>query len=393
MSLGIALSLIGGIISMEESDGGIFSRFKWKFELFFWARKCINDTSEVLYKDCVADFVKEILRKYESHIFSEDDMEKICDGFLNKYPKGNLDKLQLKEMLKSFNEKRELFFSPGERSILGELKEWFKRTGEKLDGISEEHLNKEWDMIILKLNDINCGASDFGIYIVGKCHSCLEKVVMMFPNINFEKKEKYQKLFNQCCMESESVNPYEVVVNALSKNFEGYADRYKGSNGLYYSSEYVDVLKKGNVKPQASVNIDSIVDSIVADLKKGYIWENENALSEYVEYFFDVLTNDHIIKLAEPYIEIFIDNARQERSFYNSSVFKNKEIAKKIMDKCKNITNVKNSVVYPVLIKFFSSRKTSLIPLSEFKECMWRDFGRKLYELGVDKKDFLQIPI
>ena len=62
MSLGIALSLIGVIISMEESDGGIFSRFKWKFELFFWARKCINDTSEVLYKDCVADFVKEILR-------------------------------------------------------------------------------------------------------------------------------------------------------------------------------------------------------------------------------------------------------------------------------------------------------------------------------------------
>lgn len=402
MPLGIALSLIGVIISMEESGGGFLARWKWKWELLLWARKCVKNTSEVLYKKCVAEFVKEIVRNYESRIFSEEEIKKLCGIFLNKYPKAVLDKCELNRMLVEFNKKRLLLFSPAEKSIHDGMKEGIDNIKKEVTSSKEEIMaaitnekqNDYWDVIIQKMNDSKCSTSEFGMFVVEKSGIFLERVVMLFPSIIPEKKEKYQKLFNQCCLESNSVNPYEVVVNALSKNFEGYVDRYKGLNGLYYSSEFVDVLKKCNVKPQASVNIDSIVDSIVACLKKGYKWENENALSEYVEYFFDILTDNQIIKLAVPYIEIFVDDYRKECSPYGSrDPFKNKVIAQKIAEKIIQISMGKQNAIYPAIKHFFKDRKRSDETKVIFKNRMWNKYKDKLKFLKINKTEFIRMSI
>jgi hypothetical protein len=402
MTIGTALSLISILISMEESGGGLFARFKWKFDLFLWTWKCEKITSDTLYKKCVADFVKEIVRNYKSRIFSENEMENLCDEFTNKYPRACLGKTQLKGMLEEFNKKRKVHFTPGEEAIRIEVKKGLDDVKkavsdskeEIMTALSSEQMDGIWNEIIQWLNDSNYTSSLFGKNIVGKCEGLLERAVMLFPNIHSEEKEKYEKFLKQCCLESKSNNSYEIIVNALSNNFEGYVNRYKGLNGLYYSSEYIDILKNCGIKPQISVNIDSIVDSIVACLKKWYRWENENALSEYVEYFFDVLTDKQIVKLAEPYAEIFIDNCRYECNRYNLSVvYKNKEIAKKIVEKNKEIVNGKNDAVYPAVKHFFGERNTSLMTDSEFRSCMWRDFGRKLTFLNIGRDEFFRMSL
>jgi hypothetical protein len=396
----VLLTIIGTFVTCEEACynhwNGVLKFFKWrKIKKKKW------NSDEPVVQSCLEEFKCSNASEFSYSILSEREINDIAEKFiqekgydktLNWYCKLKLKK-NVVSILKSFNEYIDSVMTEGEKAIHKDMNKGFKKIGEKLDAISEDRLDEGWNVILQKLDDCSCKTLNFGKYVVGKCDDFLKKVVMLFPYITFENKEKYEVLFKQSYVESKLDNKYEIVINALSVTFDEYVNRYKGKDGLYYSSEYIGILKNCNIVPQSSVNIDSIINSIVAGLKKGYRWENENVLSEYVEYFFDVLTDEHVVKLAEPYIEIFIDNARRERSSYDSSVFKNKEIAKKIIDKCKKITNAKNSILYPAIKQFFCNRKTPMMSSSEFKECMWRDFCRKLYDLGIDKKEFFQIPI
>jgi hypothetical protein len=396
----LLLTIIGTFVTCEEA---CCNRYDKVLKFFKWRsiKRKKWDSDEPVVQSCLSEFKCNEASEFSYSLLSENEIDSIAEKFmrengydktLNWYCKSKLKK-EVVSILKSFNEYINSVMTDGEKVLHKDMRKGFKKIGEKIDAISEKHSNKDWEMIIQKMNDRSCDMSNFGTFIVGKCNGFLEKVVMLFPYVTFENKNKYEALFRQSCMELKWSNVYEIVINALSASFDEFVNRYKGENGFYYSPEYVALLKRNNVVPQSSVNIDSIINSIVAGLKKGYRWENENVLSEYVEYFFDVLTDEHVVKLAEPYIEIFIDNARRERSSYDSSVFKNKEIAKKIIDKCKKITNAKNSILYPAIKQFFSNRKTPMMSSSEFKECMWRDFCSKLYDLGIDKKEFFQIPI
>ena len=397
----VLLTIIGTFVTCEEACynhwNGVLKFFKWrKIKKKKW------NSDEPVVQSCLEEFKCSNASEFSYSILSECEINDIAEKFiqekgydktLNWYCKLKLKK-NVVSILKSFNEYINSVMTEGEKTIHTDMNKGFKKIGEKLDAISEDRIDEVWDVVLQKLNDANCNASDFGTYIVGKCHSYFEIVVMMFPNIDFEKKEKYQKLFNQCYLESKSINPWEVVVSVLSKNFEGYADRHKGLNGFYYSSEFVNVLKKSNVKPRGSVNLNSIVESIVADLKKWYRWENENALSEYVEFFLDVLTDEQIVKLAEPYAEIFIDDYRQECSPYNPrEIFKNKEIAKIIVEKNKGIVNGKKDAVYPALKHYLPSKKWNDETNVDFRKRMWRKYGSKLQVLDVDENEFMQIPM
>ncbi len=402
MSFGIALSLIGILISMEESGGGLIARFKWKWDLFFWAWKCVKNTSEVLYKKCMADFIQEIVRNYESCIFSEDDMEKICNEFINTYPKACLSKLQLKGLLEEFNEKRKVHFTPGEEAIRTEMKKGLDDVKKAVSASKEEIMNvytseeveAYWNAIVQRLKNSSISLLDFREFIIGKCSGLLERTIMLVPNIVSEKDAKYQSFFNQCCVESKLVDPYKIVVNALSENFEGCIVRY-WDNKPYYSSVFVKFLQKSPIKCKKITDNDVLVDKFFEKLKSVFgSWDEENVLSEYVEYFLDVLTDEQIVKLAEPYAEIFIDDYRQECSPYGTKEpFKNKVIAKKIVEKNRLIIAGKEGAVYPALKHFFSRRKWSDETDSEFRDRMWRNYSSKLADLGVDKNEFMQIPM
>ncbi|MCQ2100961.1 MAG: hypothetical protein MJZ10_11720 [Fibrobacter sp.] len=408
--LSLTFTIIGTFVTCEEAiRGGIWTSIKSFFKWRKIHKKKWNsddpvvqalleefkksDKSDFTYSKLEKNAIEEIAQKYIQEKGYDKTLNIICRHFF---------KNAIVSILTDFADYIDLVMTEGEKVLHNDMTKGFGKIGKKIDESTSElkdaimgnGLSPSWDNITLLLVNPKCDAVQFGTFIVKKCASFLENAVMLYPNTTAYISNKYSMLLKQCLLESNADDPYEIIIKHLSKNFEGYAKRHDGNNDFYYSSAYVHILKECGICPKSNINLDSIVNSIVVGLKQWMNWENENALSEYVDYFFDVLNDDQIVRLAEPYTEIFIDDNRRDCSPYGSKdPFKNKVIAKKIAEKIVGITTGKQNAIYPAIKHFFAPKKWSGETDPDFKKRMWSKYKEKLEVLNISEIEFSNISI
>lgn len=408
--LSLTFTIIGTFVACEEAARGgvcasIKNFFKWrKIKKKKWnsddpvVQACLeefkkNDKSDFTYSKLGKKEIENIAQKYIQEHGYDKSLNMFCQhSFKNA----------IVAILTDFDNYINSVMTPGEETIHNDMTKGFGEIEKKIDestskikkAITGNDISPSWDNITQLLVNPQCNAVQFGTFIVGKCASFLEKAVMLYPNTSAGISDKYGLLLKQCLLESNADDSYEIIIKYLLKNFEGYAKRRDGYNDFYYSSAYVHILKECGVRPKSNISLDSIVNSIVVGLKQWMNWENENALSEYVEYFFNVLNDNQIVRLAEPYTEIFIDDYRRDYSPYGSKdPFKNKVIAKKIAEKIVGITTGKQNAIYPAIKHFFAPKKWSDETDPDFKKRMWSKYKEKLEVLNISEIEFSNISI
>ena len=214
-----------------------------------------------------------------------------------------------------------------------------------------------WYSVTSDLCTDSKSVNDFGLSYSGADFSGFSnKAISLFPYLQYKDYEKYYLLLSYCVRSSKEEFErcfLDAITSPLFDNILNpfLSTPFPGDNH-FFSSSFISFVEKLHLNFIGYEDkIDQYVDVLAEKLKTELgNYDNENTISRYVNILLSRLTKEQLMKLANPYFEIYIDHSRKERSPYNNDeIFENKRTANQIIDQVKNAPEFNLQVVHPVI--------------------------------------------
>ena len=255
-----------------------------------------------------------------------------------------------------------------------------------------------WNEIVNAIRSDSVSESEFGIkYSVKKYDGLFEDIIRIFPYLDYKDYKKYELLLGYCFNESNENFRKIILKTVISGEFDKFLKPFSmarlGFLQSSFSSIFIEMMKQIHLSfYEQGDGMDEYVEKLAKMLKdeKG-AWENENVISQYVEIALPALNDNQLMKLANPYFDIYISTSRRDCN-NKGEPFKNKEVAKEIINKVKKFPNVRDDIFIPFIRKELQKWIDSLSrfegrDIKESVRNVLNQYGNKFADIGINEVD------
>jgi hypothetical protein len=259
-----------------------------------------------------------------------------------------------------------------------------------------------WDEIVDAVRSDGVSEMDFGIkYRSKKYDGLFENVINIFPYLDYKDYKKYELLLSYCFNESNEkfceIFLRTVVGNEFDKFLKPVSMARRGFFQSSFSSSFIEMMNRLHLNFGGQrYELDGYVDKLVKILndEKG-AWENENVVSLYVEIVLPVLNENQLMKLADPYFEIYMSKSRKKDNGYGR-IFENKKVSKDVIAKVKGVADVREKIFIPFIKKELQDWSDSLSRFEgrdakESVKIVWDQYREELVNIGLEKSDIERV--
>ena len=255
-----------------------------------------------------------------------------------------------------------------------------------------------WEKIVNAVRSGDVSESDFGIeYHDKKYENLFENIINIFPYLDYKDYKKYELLLGYCFNESNEkfceIFIRTVVGSEFDKFLKPVSMERLGFFQSNFSSSFIEMMTRIHLNFAGQrYELDGYVDKLVKILNDELgAWENENVVSLYVEIVLPVLNDNQLMKLTGPYFDIYISTSRRDHN-NKGEPFKNKEVAKEIIDRVKKFPDVREKIFIPFIRKELQKWINSLSRFEgrDIKESVRNvlyQYGNKFADIGINEVD------